>query len=271
MNARRLVWLLLMLVSVLAGSAAQADSGCASYKVGLYEFGSFYYRDAAEKFVGIDKEVVDEVARRSGCTFVTEMESRVRIWHRLDQGTLDLTTSAMKTPERMAKGDFALYLYSRNFLLISKDMAKRVDTLADFAADPTLKLGVVRSFRHGKTIDTWIESLRKLGRVQEYADAEVLARVYAAGRIQGFFSAPMAWPSLLRRYGLSDKLSKLDVAPHDQILGGLFFPHGRVSATDQVRMRRALDEMRADGTMEKIFARHMDPSLVKSVITLSDL
>jgi polar amino acid transport system substrate-binding protein len=251
-------------------SPAHSAASCGTYKVGLHEFGSLYYRNAQGKLVGIDKDLIEEVARRTGCTLPTELESRVRIWLRLEEGSLDLTVSALKTPEREAVGVFLPYAYSRNFLLLRKNDEQKITTWADFAADRTLTLGVIKSFRHGSTIDAWIDGLRTQGRVQDYADAEVLMRVFYAGRIQGFFSSPVAWQPLLKRYGLLDQVRMLDLTPKDQTLGGLYFLRGRVSDADAERMRRAMRDMRADGTMEKIFARHMDPAHAKSITTLPE-
>ena len=45
----------------LAGSAAAAS--CGPYTVAMYEHGALYYR-SGEQWAGIDKDIVDELARR---------------------------------------------------------------------------------------------------------------------------------------------------------------------------------------------------------------
>ena len=257
--SRHLRALMCLLGFLAAGTGTVAGAGeCGPYQVTFYEFGSLYYKDEAGNFVGIDKDVIDELGRRTGCRFQGVLDSRVRTWAHMADGTLDMTVSGVATPEREAFAEFIPYSNSRNFLIVRPELAEKVLSLRAFTADKRLRLAVVKSFKHGNTLDVWIDALRAQGRVDEYGDAEVVARIFAGGRADAFLSQPVTWGPLLARNALEGKVRKLDVAPQDRAIGSLVLSRKRVSVADVASMRKALEAMRADGTLEKIFARFVD-------------
>ena len=181
--SRHLRALMCLLGFLAAGTGTVAGAGeCGPYQVTFYEFGSLYYKDEAGNFVGIDKDVIDELGRRTGCRFQGVLDSRVRTWAHMADGTLDMTVSGVATPEREAFAEFIPYSNSRNFLIVRPELAEKVLSLRAFTADKRLRLAVVKSFKHGNTLDVWIDALRAQGRVDEYGDAEVVARIFAGGR-----------------------------------------------------------------------------------------
>lgn len=252
------------LLAVL-GAWAQSTS-CGPYRVAFYETGLLYYKDKAGEYVGIDRSVMDELARRTGCVFERFMDSRVRTWAGLADGQLDMTVSGIETPQRQAFAIFIPYvLNNRNYLIVRKALASRTTSLQDFLADRSLRLGVVKSFVHGETLDDWVAALRAEGRVDEVSDLEVLARVFAAGRVDGFLAQPLVWPALLERNNLVDQVRKLDLAPRDSAVLGLVLSRRRVAAADVERIRAAIEAMRADGTLELIFSRYVSLSLARTL------
>lgn len=247
-------------------SAPLAEPACGPYQLAYYEFGSLYYRQNDGKYAGIDKDVVEELARRSGCVFETSLDSRVRIWSRLTQGTLDMSTSGVITPEREKIFNFVPYVVSRNYLVTRIELAKRVNSLKAFSADPSLRLAVVKSYKHGTAFDAWIDQLRAQQRVDEYSDAEVVARVFAVGRADAFLSQPITWGPLLEKAGLTDKVRMLDVVPAENFIAGLILANGKVRPEDANRMRKAMRSMINDGTAERIFARHVPVEVAHALL-----
>lgn len=249
-----------------AGLAAPAFAACGPYRVAYYEFGSFYFREDDGQYRGIDKDVIEEVVRRTGCQLNGFLDSRVRTWASLQDGTLDMSVSGIVTPEREKFARFAVYIVSRNHLLIKSSEARRISSLADFEADPALRLGVVKSFRHGQTIDAWIDRLRQAGRVDDYADAEVVARVFTGDRVQAFFSEPLAVTPLLKRNGLEGKVTMLDVVPRENYRAGLVMAKSRMSEEVAGRLDDAINDMIRDGTMEAIYRRYMPAATARKVV-----
>lgn len=246
--------------TLFASAGLQAhEAPCGPYQVAFYETGLLYFKNAAGEYVGIDRDVVEEVARRTGCTLVRVMESRVRTWTALAGGTLDMTVSGIETPERQKFAYFIPYvLNNRNYLIVRKELAATTKTMDEFRSQKSLRLGVVKSFIHGATLDSWMEAPGREGRIDEVADLEVLARVFAAGRVDAFLSQPVVWGPLLKRNQLDGKVQMLDIAPRDNAVLGLVLSRQRVAAADVDKIRNAIETMRTDGTLESIFARYVD-------------
>ena len=255
----------LSVIVLLSLGASTNASACGPYSVAFYETGSLYFKNDNGEYIGIDKDVIDELARRTGCKLNIFLDSRVRTWTALAGGMLDMTVSALATPEREVFAQFVPYIQNnRNYLIVRNDLATRVRSLADFADNKSLKLGVVRGFKHGASLDPWIDSLRAAGRTFEEADLESLARLLAVGRIDGFFTQPVVWEPLFRRNHLEDKVSRLDVAPMDSANLGLALSRKRVAAEDIKTIQRAIEAMRADGTLAAIYARYLDSATARS-------
>ncbi|MDZ7938938.1 MAG: transporter substrate-binding domain-containing protein [Rhodoferax sp.] len=262
---------ILMLLGFTGSRAyAQADvklkSPCGPYSVAFYDYGSLYYQRGDGLYQGVDKDVIDEVARRTGCKFKTFLESRVRTWTHLAQGTLDMTVSGIKTAERERFASFVPYLKSRNLLLVRNDVNPPVESMADFMQNGKLRLAVVKSFQHGAGIDQFADKLRAQGRVDEYGDAQLVARIVSLGRADAFISEPVAWGPLIERNDLERKLVYLESGAHESYIAGLVLSKARVRPGDVQKMKAAIDAMRSDGTLLGIYRKHVSPDVAASVV-----
>ncbi|MEJ6004809.1 transporter substrate-binding domain-containing protein [Paucibacter sp. AS339] len=249
----------------LPAQAAPTAAKCGPYALAFYEHGVLYFRDTKDNYAGIDLDVVNELAKRSGCVFKTVLESRVRIWDQLSRNQLDLSVSGIPTPEREQYAEFMLYMQSHNYVVMRKGMSKQVGSLADFLADPKRQIVVVKSFKHGSTLDAWLDQLRSQQRVVEAPDFEAALRVFKAGRTDAMLALPTTWSLLTRREAVQQQFELLDWAPQDQILAGLIVSRQRVSEADRLHLRQALMAMRKDGTLDAIFKRHVGPDLAQSM------
>ncbi|MCV2352893.1 transporter substrate-binding domain-containing protein [Paucibacter sp. B2R-40] len=240
-------------------------SECGPYSLAFYEHGVLYYRDAQGGYAGIDLDIVNELAKRSGCLFNTVLESRVRIWDQLAKNSLDISVSGIPSPEREQHAEFMLYMQTRNFALLRREVAAKLSTPEAFLADPARRVVVVKSFKHGPFFDAWLEKLRVQQRVTEVPDFDAAVRVFKLGRADAMLALPTSWPLILRREGLQDQISVLDWAPQDRITAGLIVSRQRVHEPDRQRLRSALSSMQRDGTLEIIFKRHVDAHLAKAM------
>jgi polar amino acid transport system substrate-binding protein len=96
------------------------------------KFHGFRYQNASKQYVGIDKDLIEEIGRRSGCRFSQESDARARIWIRLAEGSLDMSVSGIPTPERDQFARFIIYFQTRNHLLMAPEKAARIDSCAPF-------------------------------------------------------------------------------------------------------------------------------------------
>lgn len=262
--SRVLAMLVLALGSGLSAPAA-AGSTCGSYRLAFYEHGVLYYQGADGRHTGIDLDVVNEISRRSGCRFDTVLESRVRIWDQLQRGALDLSTSGVATPERLAYAEFYPYIDTRNFVLMRRDDAKRLGTMERFEADRSRRVVVVKGFKHGASLDAWLDRLRQQQRVVEVGDVETVMRAFLAGRADAMLATPLTWALLQQREAGARDIAMLDWAPMDRVTGGLIVSRSQVSEADKQRLRATIQSMRLDGALDTIFRRHVGEDLAPSL------
>ena len=252
-----------MAAGLLAAASVQAlaqPAACGPYRVALYEYGSLAFRRAGQSAAGIDVDIVDEVGRRTGCKFETFVDSRIRTWADLAHGQLDITVSAIETEERNRFARFVIYMSGRNRLLVRAGLPYPVSTLEAFVEHSQLRLAVVKGFKHGPQWDRWIARLREQGRVDEYADANVAARLVALGRDAAFLSEPVVWGRILADSKLEGQVTVIDAFPSDNYAAGFALSRARVREDDARKIQDAISAMRADGTLYKIFGTHLSRS-----------
>lgn len=256
--------LLLCLLTFLLHGNTTAATPCGRYQVAFYDHGALNYRHADGLWRGIDRDVVAELARRTGCELTPLMESRVRIWTMMQAGLLDMTVSGVASPDRKAFANFIPYITVRNFVLLSKNVDATVRSLDDLAADPRYKVAAIKSFRHGPTFDAWLEKLRAQGRVYDAVDFTALMRLVKIGRVHAVIALQTSWVPL-RAESEAAGLRVMDWA-HDPLVGNLVLSKKRVPEATAALFAQTIAAMRQDGTLEAIFARHMGAELAPALV-----
>lgn len=251
-------------VASLAGDAPAA--ACGDISVAFYENGALFYHNAAGVWNGIDKDVVEELARRLGCRFHSYTDSRVRIWTALSMGNLDMAMSGVDTPEREAYARFVPYFVSHNYVLLQKDVATRVHGLDDFLARTSYRVGIIKSFSHGVVYEAWLDKLRTQGRVYEAADYPALLNMFKIGRVQAILGMNTSWGGLLKQPAMAGRISVMDWAPHDAVTSALVLSRKTVSEAAAARLAQAIRAMRDDGTLKAIFERHVGPEIAATLL-----
>lgn len=257
---------LLLLVGLSFWAATGSEAACQRYTLAFYELGVLYYRSADGKPQGIDKDIVEELARRSACPFNTVLESRVRIWDQLSRQLLDLSVSGIATAQREEFAEFVPYFQTRNYALLRRTLLPALATPEAFVKQGQSQVAAVKSFKHGALYDAWLAELRAQNRVVDVADFDQGVRLFRAGRVDALIALPTSWALLLHDPGLAQQFQVMDWAPQDQLVHGLIMSRQRVSAEDRERLRQALNAMISDGTVKSIFSRHVGPSLAAGMM-----
>jgi polar amino acid transport system substrate-binding protein len=245
-------------------AAALAQAGCGEITVAYYDHGALYSRDPAGQWHGVDKDVVEELGRRSGCKFKGYVDSRVRIWTSMKSGALDMTVSGIPTPEREKFAHFIPYLGTRNYVLVAKDVSVR--TMDEFLANPALKIAVVRSFLHGEPYESWLEKLRSQGRVYEASDYSGIIRLLQIGRVQAVLALPTSWVPILRREGMTGDVRIMDWADDQSVIGALVLSRKRIDPATVSVLKKHMKDMLDDGTMKAIYTRHLGAELAPALL-----
>lgn len=242
-------------LAMAESQAAESPACSRTLTVGYYDAGAFY--DPSTD-AGIDRDVMEEIGRRTGCKFSGKFLSRGLIFLAFEQGKLDVVTSAIPTPERLKFGAASPFFWVRNELITKKDHDVH-DSPEAFLADSKLRLGVINRYLYGAGWDEWIDALRKQGRVEVVGDTHQLMRLLDAGRIDAFPAVPLGSGTYVRLYGDQPSLRRFawfTNAPANP--GGLLLSLKTLDEPTRAAIRQALQEMKNDGSLMAIFLKYVN-------------
>ena len=262
MFGRILCSLLVVLSHLGEASAAQAatPTDCSRiYTLALHDHGLLY---SADTDTGIDKDVADELIRRSGCKVVVSLMPRARIWQLIESGALDFSLSGIANPERDQFAGFAWYFSNKYYLLVRNDAGVR--NLSGFEQNDTLQLGVIRSFRYSESANQLVDKLQNANRISQAGGLAPLYQALLLGRVQGMVVEPFDFPALeeknIRAMASTFEFSDPPV-PH-----GLIMSKKALSSPQQAQWRALVNGMRADGSMRRIFEKYFKPELAAALV-----
>ncbi|HLX02592.1 MAG TPA: transporter substrate-binding domain-containing protein [Trinickia sp.] len=243
-----------------AGSAFAGGPDCSrTYTLALHDHGLLY---SVESDTGIDKDFADELIRRSGCKINVSLMSRARIWKLIESGALDFSLSGIANDERNQYASFAWYFSDKYYLLVRKDSGIR--TMSDFEHNDQFELGVIRSFRYSDSANQVVDKLAAGNRVSQAGGLEPLYEALILRRIQGMIIEPFDYPAIDEKR-IRDVTTVLDFndppIPH-----GLIMSKKALSPEQQQKWRDLVNQMRADGTVRRIFRKYFKPDLADSMV-----
>lgn len=249
----------LLLVCSLAAPVWATGLECARpYTLALHEHGLLY---SAATDTGIDKDVADELIRRSGCKVTVSLMARSRIWQLIESGALDFSLSGITNAERDKFAAFAWYFSNKYYLLVRKDSG--VANLADFERNRRLQLGVIRSFRYSESGNRLVDRLLAADRVSQAGGLAPLYQTLMLNHIQGMIIEPFDYPTLDEK-NIRDQTSIIEFndppVPH-----GLIMSKKALTLVEQAEWRALIDEMRRDGTMRRIFEKYFKPDMAAAM------
>ncbi len=248
----------------LAGPAmAQQKSGptCPARPIslGVYEFGNFYRAGA-----GLDKDIAEQMAARSGCKIELRMMLRGQIWRELQAGSLDMTLSAVATPERTVFAWATQYLWVKNKVILSKNVDANIHSTADFLAAPDLRVGVARGYYVSKSYGDFISQLRNIARVEETVSTEQLFAMFKAGRFQAMMGTLLVYSSYLK-----DDQARIEdwdpTGPKDA--ANLLISKKNFSQDEARRWGELMKSMVSDGTILHLLERYASPAEAAKMLT----
>lgn len=253
LGALSLMWLAL-------GAWAQGRPDCSRpLTLGLHEHGLLY---SAETSTGIDKDVTDELIRRSGCRIHVSLMPRARIWQLIESGALDFSLSGISNDKRETFAAFAWYFSNKYYLLVRRDA--KVARIEDFERNRKLRLGVIRSFRYSETANRLVDALAGEQRLTLSNGLPALFTALVAGQIDAMIIEPFDYPTL--ESGRIRELTQIIEFGDAPVPHGLIMSRASLPAAEQAQWRALIDEMRRDGTMLRIFSKYFSPDLARAMV-----
>jgi polar amino acid transport system substrate-binding protein len=253
------IFALFVAMGVFASAHAAGPDCSRPFTLALHDHGLLY---SAETGTGIDKDVSDELIRRSGCKVSVNLMARARIWQLIESGALDFSLSGITNADRDKFAGFAWYFSNKYYLLVRKDAGVR--TLADFENNAKLQMGVIRSFRYSESANKLVDKLQSDNRLSQSGGLAPLYQTLKLGRIQGMIIEPFDYPTLedakIREATTIIEFNDPSV-PH-----GLIMSKKSLSEAEQAKWRAVVQGMRSDGSLRRIFEKYFSPALAAALV-----
>lgn len=252
-----------MLLSTARFAAADpVEYGCdRPIHLAFYEFGALYHAGA-----GIDRDVVDELAKRTGCMFQTETKPRAEIWKGLEAGAIDMTNSGIRTEARRRFAYFIPYLGWKNAVVTTAAIASATQSFDDIVANPQWRIGVVKGYVHGPYFDFRLKIATARGGVVECPDQDSVYRALKSGEVQAAISPAVNYGFYLPTAEDRQKFVMLadtpsPVNPHNMIFATARFTPSQINA-----WTRLFEAMRLDGTLIGIYRAHLPARVATAIL-----
>ncbi len=123
---------------------------------------------------------------------------------------------------------------------------------------------MIRSFRYSESANQLVDTLTSASRVSQAGGLEPLYQALILQRIQGMIIEPFDYPALDEKK-IRDVTAIIEfndaAVPH-----GLIMSKKALSAAERDQWRALVNEMRADGTVRRIFRKYFKPDLADSMV-----
>jgi polar amino acid transport system substrate-binding protein len=251
--------LMLAAFGLFTAFAVQAAPDCGRpLTLALHDHGLLYSSITGE---GIDRDMADELTRRSGCRIHVSVMPRARIWQLIESGALDFSLSGITNESRDRFASFAWYFSNKYYLLVRE--GSRVQKVADFERDESLTLGVIRSFRYSPSANRFVDALQEQQRVSYATQLEPLYEVLLANRIQAMIIEPFDYPTVQGQR--LRELTRIVEFDDPAVRHGLIMSRKSLTPAQQREWAALVEAMRADGTVQRIFEKYFPAPLAREM------
>ncbi|MFZ6861490.1 substrate-binding periplasmic protein [Undibacterium sp. Ji67W] len=222
----------------------------------------FYYHNGK----GMDVDIANELKIRTSCEFEIIVLPIARIWVEIQNGKLDMVGTGVQTPERVKHAYFYNLRYSTPYLISTRSMQKKVETMDQLMLDPDITFGIQRQFDHGSYFNPFLEQLREKKRLVEAADTEALLKMLVAKRFNYALVYPMSYRPIAKELQLDDSLVVYDVSPpRTGKYGGLALSRLSFSEIEAEKWGALILRMHKDGIVRKILSNYLPEQEAKKI------
>jgi polar amino acid transport system substrate-binding protein len=236
---------------------AAAAEPC-TLRVGWEPYAPFTFADENGAASGADIELIAAVADEMGCAVVPVELPWARILKEVEQGTLDVSTSTSRTPERDQWALFSKpYRETEIAIYVRRGETPRfaLEELADVPSQQ-LRLGVIVDYYYGEALAEAASDPGFAAWIDGAPDYQTNIRKLVSGRIDGFLVEDVAViEAELARMGMSGRVERYPLRIPGQKLH-FMFSRKTVDPHLVAQVDAAVAQMRADGRLDAITAKY---------------
>ncbi|MES2127419.1 MAG: transporter substrate-binding domain-containing protein [Pseudomonadota bacterium] len=235
-------------LALLVAPVAQAADCPALTRVGISE-----PADTRAREHGLARQLVDAMARRTGCKFELSWYPPARLYQQFSSKKIDMVMAALRTPERDRDGDMLPYGYSQLELVLRRSEEGKYRSLAQFVDESRAQLNVPRGISFSPELQRQLDRLQRAGRLEYVNDYAVAFKKISFGRTDGTLAPPPVQAVRLAELKLDQTLSGSPISEAPRRMVGIYVSRSTLSAPARKLYARTLYGIVADGTAQKIY------------------
>ena len=260
---KQFLFVLFTLLSIKSGHTELLEKKCVSqFRVTVNSFAPLFVRDQSGKSSGLSYDLLMELSKRSGCSFVIEPSSFPRAFTDLSQSRSDFYAFGLQMDEwkKFASYD-VLYTMARVLIVNRNAVASSNIKIDDILKDKKIKFAdTIGSPFFLKPHER--EMLKAQGRLLELTNPEQAYDLLRTGRVQAMFSSPAINKYYLDHLKMRDDMTVLRDAQGTASVG-LYSSKRRISEPVREIMRNSMKELYQDGTLKEILSKYLEPEDIK--------
>lgn len=242
----------------LAPLQAPAAEPC-TLRVGWEPYAPFTFADEKGEATGADIDLIAAIAEEIDCAIVPVKLPWARIVKEVEQGTLDVSTSTSRTPEREQWALFSNpYRETEIAIYVRRGEAPRfaLRELADIP-EQQLRLGVIVDYYYGEALAEAAADPDFAAWIDGAPDYQTNIRKLVSGRIDGFLVEDVAViEAELARMGLSERVERYPLRIPGEKLH-FMFSRKTVEPDLVAQVDAIIAQMRSDGRLDAITAKYL--------------
>lgn len=255
---RRFAVIALIALFFCAAESGRANASCA-LRVGWTQYPVYTFKDAQGNVTGIDAELTRAIANDIGCTSKFVELPWARIVSEIRNGTLDMTSSASRTPEREAFARFSdPYREAEVAIFVRRGESNtyRLDGLSSIP-ETGFKLGIVVAYYYGAEFQRLMNNAAFAAQVEGATDYPINIRKLLHGRIDGFLVDDIGvMVGEMKLLGVEEQLERYPLRIAAESLHMMFSKKSVDTATIE-SINASLATMKADGRLKSIMDRFL--------------
>jgi polar amino acid transport system substrate-binding protein len=208
---------------------------------------------------GVTVQVMERVAAEAGCQIQWVVVPRSRAFFQLGDGSIDLVTDAIRTPQRDEGARFVESGSTVPALVSLRSKPAEAESIEALRSG-SLRLIVIRGYDFGPGYRALLQDPAMANRITEASSPETAFKMLLNGRANAILTAPSTLIDTWEREGQNEPLRIAEVRGMPALPFGLYMSDW-MEPQDRIAIERALLKVIRQGDVERMSASVYPPAL----------